>query len=254
MNKTLLHVIACVGLALLASCAQVPARKDYMFFPVHLAHFSAEPIDDMTFDPKTNTFAEVPESATAAFYKSGDTDTFKKVTCNSIYFLTAAKEEVKRFMPNRDDLLVMKTGFIPGEAFSILGSERSYPNIYGEHVHFNRNKIEGDYLETLIAIVAVNIGTSPIRTLYIADALPRFMTINGTIRQASKDIFLPLNVELAQNAAVEHKIVDKNGRQVIVYHVSFDEKGLAPGRCVEIIVPIRVPKSELMKDEYKVKE
>jgi hypothetical protein len=254
MHRTVLRICSCSIFVILLGCGSVPPRKDFLFFPVHLAQLSVDPIDDMTFDPETNTFGDVPESATAAFYRSDDMDSFKKTGCNPLYFLTAGKEEIKRFNPNRDDLLVMKTGFIPGSGYSFLGNERSYPNRYMKNIHFNMNESKGEYLDATIAIIAINIGSSPIRTIYIADAMTRFMTINGVIRQAVKDEFLPLNVELDGTAVVEHKVVEKDSRRIVVYHLLFGETGLAPGCCVEIVVPVRIPRSELSKDEYKVKD
>ncbi len=255
MRKLLLFAIASV---LLNGCAtKVPERKDFLFVPVHLAMFSADSIDEMAFDPEKNAFSNVPESATAAFYRSGETDAFKKASCNRLNFLTTRKEEIERFDPNTEDLLVMKAGFTEGYSvwMTLLAGymEYSYPNEYRKEIYFDMHELKGDSLETSFAIIAINIGNKPITTLYIADVMPSFIELNGEIKYATKDDFLPLNVELAKIESVEHKIVEKAGKNIFVYRVLPGEGGIAPGRCVEIVVPIKLLKSDLMQEQYKVK-
>jgi hypothetical protein len=258
MKRILLYIMIPVFI-LIAGCAtKVPERKDFLFVPVHLAYFSSDSIDDLTFDPEKNTFANVPDSATAAFFKGSDSDKFKKVTCNPLHFLTTKKEEIKRFDPNAEDLLVMKAGFTEGYSYwmALLTSymEYSYPNEYKKNIYFDINEIKGDSLETTFAVIAVNIGNKPINTLYIVDVMPPFIQLNGAIKYASKDDFLPLNVELSTVAGIEHKIVEKNGKKVFVYHILPEKDGIAPGHCVEIIVPVKLLKSDLMREQYKVKD
>ncbi len=259
MVKMVVKAAAVASLVLLCSCATgVQAEKEYLFVPMHIAYFSTEKIDDVTFDPALNKIDSLPDKSTAVFYKGAGSDKFKKATCNEMYFLTAKKEEIKRFDPNRDDLLVMKADFTGGSTtwmYLLLAyAELSLPNLYAKHIYFDINKVKGDYIETSYCIFAINIGKKPITTLVIADVMPQFIELNGQITYAAEDAFVPLNVDIARIAGVEHKIIEKDGKRVVVFSVLPGKEGIAPGEGVEIIVPIKILKSKLMQEQYKIKE
>ncbi|MBN2532157.1 MAG: hypothetical protein JXB88_04665 [Spirochaetales bacterium] len=258
MKKTLLYSSIITVLILMGCATSMEKEKTYLFFPVHLGYFNNEDVDDITYDPVTNTFSKIPESATVAFFKSNATDTYKKASSNELFFLTTRKEEINRFDSSMEDLLVMKTGFIEGytvwSSFISGYNETCWPNIYSKNIYFDMNNIEGEYIETTFAIVAVNIGSTPINTLYIADTVPGSIELNGEIKYATKDLFIPLNIELADIEGIEHTIIEEAGKRIIVYHIIPRPGGIPPGRCVEIIVPIKLLKSFLMRDEYKVED
>jgi hypothetical protein len=250
--------IGIILIYMLAGCVSSPEKqKEYIFFPIHLGYFTNEYAEDITFDPETNTFSDVPESATIALYKSNAMETYKKAVCeNELFFLTTKKQEITKFNPGTEDLLVMKTAFIEGSgswaSMLFMYSEESTAHKYYKNIYFDMNSIEGDYLETSFAIMLVNTGNTTINTIYIADIMPDYIEINGEIEYAKKDILIPLNIEIAALEKIEHKVMKEDDKLIVVYHVIPTSAGIEPGRCVEIVVPIKVPLSTLMQDENKV--
>ncbi len=259
MRVSLLLLVC--SLILLLGCTTTPPaeRKDFLFVPVHLGYFGNNvDVADTEFNVETSTIENVIDNTTVAFYKSSDMDKYKKAACNTLYFLTSKKEEIKRFNPNREDLLVMKTGYIEGYSywFLVLTSyaEYSFPNVYAKDILFDINGKTGDYLEASFAIMAVNIGSKPIHKLSIVDVMPSYIELNGEIKYAKDDLFIPLNVKLSPLQGVQHRIIKKDNKLIIVYEVLPEVGGIEPGSCVEIVVPIKLLKSTLMREENKVKE
>jgi hypothetical protein len=261
MKRLVSLLLPVCALALLLGCATTPPaeRKDFLFVPVHLGYFGGNvDVEDSAFNGETNTIENMIDSTTVAFYKSSDMDKYKKAACNTLYFITSKKEEIKRFNPNREDLLVMKTGYTEGYSswFFILTSysEYSYPNVYAKDIHFDINGKTGDYLEASFAIMAVNIGNKPIHKLSIVDVMPSYIELNGEIKYATDDLFIPLNVKLSPLQGMQHRIVRKDNKLIIIYEVLPEVGGIEPGSCVEIVVPIKLLKSTLMREENRVKE
>jgi hypothetical protein len=259
MAKITTLILILSALILAQGCAtKVPERKDFLFIPVQLAVFGEAKTDEITFDPATNKFDNVPQSATVAFYTNGTGEKFKKASCNKVFFLTTRKEEITRYDPNLEGLMVMKTGFVEGAAYWVnmllSYSEHSYPNKYYRDIFFDLAESTGDYLETSFAIMAVNTGNHPVTTLFIADVMPSYMELNGPIQYATEDDFMPLNVKLAKVDGVDHKVIEKDNLRIVVYEVHTGAGGLPPGHGVEIKVPVRLLKSKVLKEENKIKE
>lgn len=256
MKKALLTVSMAV---FLVGCASVEGRKDYFFIPVHLAESGVGDTGLAAFDDSRRTFENIEDLCTVAFYRGVDDARTKRSGSNGITLISTRREEIIKFHPSTRDFLLMKTGFSPGSSFTVgyfLGLINSYyesstPNRYDKHIWFDIDKVEGDYVETSYALLAINTGGVVLDAIYVVDVLQAPMQYVGS-EYAVKDKFLPLNVELANVQAVEHKLIEQNGTRVLVFKVIPGTEGILPGHAVEILVSVKIPTADLTREEYRV--
>ena len=250
-----------IGIALLvffSGCATVEEREDYFFIPVYLAESGIGDTTASSFDESVLLFQNIEDLSTVAFYRGTDDGTLKHTGSNGITLLSADREEIRRFHPNTTNFLLMKTGFSAGSSFVsgyFLGLTSSYyeystPNRYYKDVWLDIDEVVEEYIETEYALLAVNTGNVVLEEIYIVDVLQEPVNYVSS-RYAVSDQFLPLNVELAQVASVEHKLIRDNGRKVLIFKVIPGEEGILPGHVVEILVSVGIERSDLMKEQYK---
>ena len=252
-------IIVLTAILLFWGCASVGEREDYFFIPIRIAESGIGNTEEAAFNDSTLTFSNIENLSTLAFYRGTEEIRYKKSSSNGITLITTTREKINKFYPNTNNFLLMKTGFSPGSTLTIgyfMGILNSYyeystPNRYDQDIWIDINEIEGEYIEADYALLAVNTGSTVLEEIYIVDVFPEPVKYISS-RYAVNDKFLPLNVELAQITTVEHILIEEGDKQVLVLRVIPTEDGILPGHVIEIIVSVRITKSEFMKEVYKI--
>jgi uncharacterized repeat protein (TIGR01451 family) len=235
-------VLSLVVPVLFVSCVAPVVKPDYLYIPVVKASSGTGVIGNAAFDRDKNIFNAIERLSTVAFYKGDDNSDQKRAETNGISFYSARRQELTKFKPNSEDLLLIKTSFKPGRdytAYTLLThTEYAFPDDYIKDIDVDIEKVVDGNYNMDFAIVALNLGSTPIKEIKIIDCLPEGVEYVNS-RYATKDDFIPLNADLASVAAVRHKVIKERGKTILVFDVE-SSSGIDPAAMVEILVNVNV--------------
>jgi hypothetical protein len=243
MKRIFLNVFACFFIvAALFSCGVPIIKKDYLYIPVVRAQSGTGYAGNADYADNTASFQNMENQSTIAFYKGeGDTG-FKKFAANELMVYGVNRLDLVKFHPNKEELLLMKTAISPGHDYSayVLANytEFAVPNDYYKNIDLNIADIKNGRMNMEYALIAINVGNSPLRELKIIDVLPAGVSYVGS-KYATKDDFVPLNVDLAPVGAVKHSIVKNGDKTILIFDVD-EPNGIKPAKMVEIVVNVEI--------------
>lgn len=242
--RTVLPLKFCLLAAFfITGCTKILTKTDYLYVPMSCAYSGIGDIGDAAFIKANNTFSNINDYTTIAFYKGDSSGTeFKRQTSNGLKIFSAKRYDCTKFKANRDGLLLMKAAYTPGFDMTIFSGftwiEYAKPNNYLKAIDVDLKNIRNGVHNMDFAIVALNVGNNPIKELKIIDVLPDGMEYVKS-RFAIKDDFIPLNANLATIDHVEHKIV-KDGNNTVLILDCISSSGIEPSSMVEILVNVNI--------------
>ena len=231
--------------ALCVFCAAPVVKKDFLYIPVYKAESGTGLMGDAAFNENDNTFRNVANLSTIAFYKGAGDTGFKRAETDGITMYSVNRQDLAKFNPNTTGLLLMKTGFTPGYDYTaytvITHTEYAHPDNYIKDINVDIEKVRNGIHNMDFALIAINVGNDPIKELKIFDVLPEGVQYTGS-RYATKDDFIPLNADLAVMPDVKVQVVKDKDKTILVFDV-ISPSGIAPAEMVEILVnvDIKVP-------------
>jgi hypothetical protein len=245
-----IHVVCGLSATLLVSCGAPIIKTDYLFVPVVRALSGTGAIGAAEYVESSATFRNINDLATVAFYKGSDSSGFKRVESNAIQLYSANRQELVRFNPNKEDLLLIKSGFKPGYDYSANSifnyTEYAFADDYIKDINIDISQVKNGVFNTDFALVALNVGNSTLKDLKIIDVLPKDVTYINS-KYATEDEFVPLNADLAKVNCVHHKIIPEGNKTILVFDIDGEVK---PAEMVEIVVNIdvRMPTKKINRE------